>query len=583
MKHIISQSEQSKKKSFIDTITISVTAYIILMIVILSFIFVNTSSTLEDNAHATLEQLEKIFNYEIEEILNANEQALATLLLDNENIRTFEYGNDIQRAVASQNMINNLKNIALSSKDIKTLFFYDLINETYLANFEEGISYKGQKEIEEYIGILNEEFPDNMPSTWFCRKIGDHNYLLRLYKNKKRMIGALVDVSDLFYLAMDNDSALYTITDADFNIIEQFGNDVHLKEGAVSEIFLETAGWTSDKSHFILGETSEKGDFNTFVSMRREDVLGSFRLLQIVIILLNLFAILYIVGIVLYTRSVFYKPFTELLNAMKKISNGDQDQRLSAEATTQEFEKINTSFNQMMDTIVNLKMKSYEERIQFDEATLKYVQLQIRPHFFLNALTTIHSMSYQNRDEDIREYIERLSRNVRYLFKSGLHTVSLSEEIEHARDYMGMQDILYPNCVFEFIDIEDGLQDYPVPQLIVHTILENIYKHTVSVDKLTSILISAKIEEKDGAKMCHIAIEDDGVGYPKEFLEQVRAGEVKVKENGHGIGLWNLKKTLELMYRRDDLIYFSNKEPEGSRTDIWIPKRVKRQSSVWKL
>jgi hypothetical protein len=36
------------------------------------------------------------------------------------------------------------------------------------------------------------------------------------------------------------------------------------------------------------------------------------------------------------------------------------------------------------------------------------------------------------------------------------------------------------------------------------------------------------------------------------------------------------------MYRKDDLIEFSNKEPHGSRVDMWIPKRVKRQSSVWK-
>jgi sensor histidine kinase YesM len=117
----------------------------------------------------------------------------------------------------------------------------------------------------------------------------------------------------------------------------------------------------------------------------------------------------------------------------------------------------------------------------------------------------------------------------------------------------------------------------------VHTILENIYKHAVSVDKLTSILISAKTEDRGGEQMCHITIEDDGEGYPEEFLKQVESGDVRVQENGHGVGLWNMKKTLELMYKRDDLIEFTNKEPHGSSTNIWIPKRAKRQSTVWKL
>ena len=131
--------------------------------------------------------------------------------------------------------------------------------------------------------------------------------------------------------------------------------------------------------------------------------------------------------------------------------------------------------------------------------------------------------------------------------------------------------------------MDEELSDYPVPQLLVHTILENIYKHAVSVDTLTSILISCKLADKDGEEMCHITVEDDGVGFPEEFLLQLKNDEVTLREDGHGVGLWNLKKTLSLMYRRDDLIEFSNKDPNGSKADIWIPKRVKRQSSVWKL
>ncbi len=571
------------KKSFIVTTATAIVVYIVLMLVILSFVFWNTTFTLQENAGSTLQQMLEICNYETEEILSFNEQALALVLRDNEDIMTFVYGDEVKRAVAAQNMLKLLKDTSASSPYIKTLFFYDLVNENYIANPEENLGYDDQLHLEEYIRSLDSIYPGNMPSGWVYQNIGERKYLLRVYKNSKRMLGAVVDISSIFNLINKNEAVIFTVTDGNMEIVEQFGKEPFPDSDDISERTIDSVQWSEDKSHYMLGEKSVKGDFYIFAGMTRSDVLGGFQSVQLAILILIILALIFILVLVIYARRIIYMPFIALLNAMNKISEGDQNQRLEGEAESEEFEKINNSFNQMMDTIINLKMKSYEERIQFDEATLKYVQLQIRPHFFLNALTTIHSMSYQNRNDDIREYIEKLSGNVRYLFKSGLHTVPLSEEIAHAKDYMAMQEILYPGCVFDFIDVQEGLDDYPVPQLIVHTMLENIYKHAVSLDNLTSILISAKMEEKNGEDMCHLTIEDDGAGYPEEFLLQVQEGNVKVKENGHGVGLWNMKTTLNLMYRRDDLIYFSNKEPHGSRIDIWIPKRAKRQSSVWKL
>ncbi|MCR5156450.1 MAG: histidine kinase [Butyrivibrio sp.] len=572
---------RSKKDSFMRTITICVVSYLILMIVILSAVWRNTSATLEDGAGATLIQARDISLYQMDDVLKANEQALASVLQNNDNIKVFEYGTENQRAIAAQNMIQILQRSALTSSDVETLVFYDLVGDTYIAKTGDGITYEETVLIEKAVRTLKDENPGNMPSEWFYRKIGQKNYAVRMYKNKKRMLGALVEVSNLFDISAASDTITYTLTDEEGDVITQFGGINAPQQEDIDEGFIGAARWSAGKNFYITGAKSTRGALRIFVSMPRSRVYGGFQTLQVVLIGLVAAAILMLLLMALYTRKVVYSPLAELLSSMRKIENGDQNVRLSEDAATVEFQQINTSFNRMMDTIVNLRMRSYEERIAFDEATLKYVQLQIKPHFFLNALTTIHSMSFQNRNEEIREYIERLSRNIRYLFKSGLHAVSLSEEIEHARDYIAMQEILYPGCVFDFIEVEPGIEDYPIPQLLVHTILENIYKHAVSVDRLTSILISAKMQKKDGEEMCHLIVEDDGEGYPEEFLKEVAAGDVKVKDDGHGVGLWNMKKTLNLMYRRDDLMEFCNKEPHGTRVDVWLPRRVKRQSSLW--
>ncbi len=581
--------KQAKKRtdSFIFMVATFAVGYMILMIVILSAVWFNTSVTLEDGASSILSQSVAVSSYELDEIMQSNEQALYTILQDNTNIDAFENGTELERSVASQNMLQILKKSTQASSGAQNFFFYDLIGGAYVAVTAPNIVYIDAQAIENRIKDIKDENPGNMPAVWFCEQINGKNYLFRMYKNKKRMLGAFIEVNTLFR-TLSNEKVTLALADTDGNLIEIFGDDdlvtdLSLDHDYFDTSYVVTAKWTPDRKVFMTGTGKDNWGFKLFAGLTKAEVYGGFGVLQLIIIALVAAAIILLYAIIIYTRRVVYKPLTELLDAMKQIEGGDQDKRLPKEAETIEFRRINNSFNEMMDTIVNLKMKSYEERIQFDEATLKYVQLQIKPHFFLNALTTIHSMSYQDRNEDIRDYIEKLSQNVRYLFKSGIHTVPLSEEIEHARNYIAMQDMLYPGCVFEFIDIEEELADYPIPQLIVHTILENIYKHAVSVDKLTSILISAKTEDRGGEQMCHITIEDDGEGYPEEFLKQVESGDVRVQENGHGVGLWNMKKTLELMYKRDDLIEFTNKEPHGSSTNIWIPKRAKRQSTVWKL
>ncbi len=581
--------KQAKKRtdSFIFMVATFAVGYMILMIVILSAVWFNTSVTLEDGASSILSQSVAVSSYELDEIMQSNEQALYTILQDNTNIDAFENGTELERSVASQNMLQILKKSTQASSGAQNFFFYDLIGGAYVAVTAPNIAYIDAQAIENRIKDIKDENPGNMPAVWFCEQINGKNYLFRMYKNKKRMLGAFIEVNTLFR-TLSNEKVTLALADTDGNLIEIFGDDdlvtdLSLDHDYFDTSYVVTAKWTPDRKVFMTGTGKDNWGFKLFAGLTKAEVYGGFGALQIIIIALVAAAIILLYAIIIYTRRVVYKPLTELLDAMKQIEGGDQDKRLPKEAETIEFRRINNSFNEMMDTIVNLKMKSYEERIQFDEATLKYVQLQIKPHFFLNALTTIHSMSYQDRNEDIRDYIEKLSQNVRYLFKSGIHTVPLSEEIEHARNFIAMQDMLYPGCVFEFIDIEEELADYPIPQLIVHTILENIYKHAVSVDKLTSILISAKTEDRGGEQMCHITIEDDGEGYPEEFLKQVESGDVRVQENGHGVGLWNMKKTLELMYKRDDLIEFTNKEPHGSSTNIWIPKRAKRQSTVWKL
>ena len=592
-----------KKHSFIRTIETALAVYFVLLAVLLAAIFGNARRTMQANAGQTLSQAAATEVWNLDRILEANENALAALLRGNADIPMLSSADATKRSVAAQNVLQSLQSV-MTTNDIQYLLVYDRSQKIYLSNYTSSrdFTYADSEAIKSAVMGLADEGAESAVSRWTWSEVEGKGYAVRLYVNSSRIIGAYVPDSYIRKQIVPAGDLRSAFTDSSGRILWQTEGDGILTSGAdtasgnlspagetgEAEAFPQNAAmdvpsWTEDHARYYVGTSSTKGRFRIFVSLSAGEVLGAWQIQQILVLLLILTAILFMAGAALYMRRVVARPLQEVLRSMGRIENGETDLRLPETVRASEIWQISEDFNRMMDTIVNLRMKSYEERIQFDEATLKYVQLQIRPHFFLNALTTIHSMTYQNRNEDIRTYIELLSKNIRYLFKGGLHTVPLSEEIAHAKDYIAMQDMLYPGNVFDFIEVEDSVAEYQVPQLIIHTMLENIYRHAVSADRLTSILISAKEEEHGGEQMCHISVEDDGQGYPPAFLEQIRQGNVQVRPDGHGVGLWNVRKTLSLMYRRDDLIEFGNKKPQGTRVDIWIPRRAKRQSSVWKL
>ena len=86
--------------------------------------------------------------------------------------------------------------------------------------------------------------------------------------------------------------------------------------------------------------------------------------------------------------------------------------------------------------------------MEMQDSELRCIRLQLRPHFFLNAMTTISSLSMQGQNDSIKRYVEVLSKNIRYMFKSGMHTVPLSEEMQNVQYYYEMQELRYHGRVF---------------------------------------------------------------------------------------------------------------------------------------
>ena len=55
--------------------------------------------------------------------------------------------------------------------------------------------------------------------------------------------------------------------------------------------------------------------------------------------------------------------------------------------------------------------------------------------------------------------------------------------------------------------------------MMLHTFVENIVNHIVSLDRLTTELLHAVITKRDDRRMMCLPVEDDGQGFPEQILK----------------------------------------------------------------
>lgn len=171
------------------------------------------------------------------------------------------------------------------------------------------------------------------------------------------------------------------------------------------------------------------------------------------------------------------------------------------------------------------------------EAELNALKSQINPHFLFNSLNSISSLTITN-PEAAQEMIVKLSDFLRYsLSHDKDEKASLREEIENLNRYLDIEKIRFGKRLNFRSDILDDCYDFDIPNMILQPLIENSIKHGV-YNSTEEVLVELKCTSND-----HYFIVEIRNEYDPEA----------VKKKGQGIGLLNIKKRLQLIYKRDDL------------------------------
>ena len=254
---------------------------------------------------------------------------------------------------------------------------------------------------------------------------------------------------------------------------------------------------------------------------------------------------------------------------------GRKPVEIEVNARTKELYTLQSSARHLLDEVVLSRMKDYEYQLKEQETELLLVRSQLRPHFYLNALTTIDAMTYQNRDEDIRRFLQALSVHVRYMLRTDESRITLGEELRHIEAYLDMQSIRYPDRIFYALSVPDALKAMVIPHLLIYTIVENSFKYALGVEDTLFLMIEAKETEGGFA----VIVEDNGRGYSGEVLAMINAGKLPEmsKEESRHIGLRNVRRTMELKYgsrgrlRLENIVDTDGSEIRGARAILEFP------------
>ena len=126
-----------------------------------------------------------------------------------------------------------------------------------------------------------------------------------------------------------------------------------------------------------------------------------------------------------------------------------------------------------------LAEKKYEIlRAESLKSELKALNNQINPHFFFNALNSLHSLIIEDDKEKSLEYLVSLSDVFRYILRSENKTlVTLREELEFLDTYRYMLAVKYGEKLKFDIRIDRKYLSYKVPVLSLLPVTENVTKH----------------------------------------------------------------------------------------------------------
>jgi two-component system sensor histidine kinase YesM len=524
--------------------------------------------------------LVSLYMRQIDNNLEEVDEYLIGLVASNTDLQVMESANDkggysFAKICLSRKMAEDIQ----MYKSIDSFFIYTLKWQDLLLVYNENVSFNERQSMSEYIkGLLNTSSAVNniFVKKWYIKRLGQEFYLFHVLKSGDTYTGAWVNIKKLLIplnlIDTGEKGASLFATDRGepmFNNKLIRDNHIELNRG-LRHYYLSG----NRHKYLVVGEKSEKGNFNLIALIPDEKILQKLPYLRWVAALIAMGSILLLPVFLLFLRTTVLVPLKRITAVMKRIEDGDLEARIDRYPAAEEFEIVNGTFNRMMAQIKQLRISAYEDQIDKQKNELRNLQLRVNPHFFMNTLNIIYNLARVKNYELIQEMTLCLVQYFRYMFRSNLTFVPLKDELQHIRNYLRIQELRFPESLTYEIEIPESLLDTLVPSLVIQNFVENTFKHAITLDE--PIHLSIRAELADAAEpQIKITIRDTGKGFPEKVLNDFHLGNRIIDSQGEHTGIWNVQQRLRLLYGNHAYVMLSNSNPSGAVVEIALPRQTK--------
>ena len=199
----------------------------------------------------------------------------------------------------------------------------------------------------------------------------------------------------------------------------------------------------------------------------------------------------------------------------------------------------------------------YEAKTELQEARVRGMIQQIRPHFLYNTLTSVYVLC---RDDPplamnvIQNFTDYLQSNFNAIGATEL--ISFSDELRHTKAYLAVESIRFGDKLT--VDFDLNHSAFRLPPLTLQPLVENAVKYGVGKGHCPEHILVKTHAERDCAVL---TVQDDGPGFDPDAIN----------DEAH-VGIQNVRSRLYLMCGGS--LEIQSSTALGTTVTVTIPNEV---------
>ncbi|WP_228745446.1 sensor histidine kinase [Paenibacillus sp. S150] len=448
-------------------------------------------------------------------------------------------------------------------------FFFYLKNQSFFLNCAPiSVSYTDYLELKRQIHsyIEDKDVYAEFYSRWTPILVNGNYYIINIVPYYNRYLIGLISADSLIRpLRQINLGA-----NGYASLVDENGTTISSPLSGNGKPLQQETGWPG----LLQSRTTISSEFsNTTFSADMVIKFGAFEkimIAQLLIMLLFFMVTSTICAVMLFFNKRVLGP---IQNFSENLAHINEDGRSADFKSSKiiELEQASAQFKDLVEQIKTFKIAIYEQELEKQRIQLDYMKQQIKPHFFLNCLTSIYSMAQIQMYEEIENMAMSTAKYFRYTFQNGGNFVRLEDEIEHVRIYLEIQRSRYRDAFKYHIEQDEAVRGLMIPPLVLQTFIENSIKYAISRDPEVQIRLAVRRRTSAGEQVTVIEISDSGPGFGPRVLEKLASGQPLDQSKGTHIGIMNTLKRLEYLYLKKASVHFSNIEGGGASVILTLP------------